>query len=119
MRIYVAGPMTGIPYFNFPLFNRVADRLREQGHEVFNPAERDNERHGVDISENNHTGDQKQAQEQYGFSLREALADDMDYICREANCICMLPGWEYSTGAKAEHALAVCLGHSIMYWSEE
>ncbi len=118
MRVYIAGPMTGIPHFNFPLFNAVADKLRAQGHEVFNPAERDNERHGVDISKDNVTGDPALAEKQYGFSLREALADDMAYICLQANCICMLPDWEGSPGAKAEHALAYALGHSIMYWSE-
>ena len=31
----------------------------------------------------------------YGFSLREALAADMKYICEEASiAIALLPGWE-------------------------
>ncbi len=118
MNIYVAGPMTGIPYFNFPLFNKVSAKLRAMGYRVFNPAEHDNERHGVDISAGNHTGDQALAAKQHGFSIREALAADMEFICLEADAICMLPGWETSTGARAEHALAVCLRHTIMYWSE-
>ena len=118
MRIYIAGPMSGVPHFNFPLFNEVAAKLREQGHEVFNPAERDNERHGKDISADNHTGSQEEAAKNHGFSLREALADDTNYICLEANAICMLPGWEQSGGARAEHALACTLRHTIMYWSE-
>ena len=117
MKIYLAGPMTGIPFFNFPLFNEVTDKLREQGHEVFNPAERDNERHGYDISEGNHEGCPMLAAKQHGFNLREALADDMEYICRHATAICMLPGWEKSTGARAEHALACALALTIMYWS--
>ncbi len=117
LKIYVAGPMTGIPHFNFPLFNKVTGTLRELGHEVFNPAERDIERHGgVDIS--NPSGDQNQAAKEHGFSLREALADDMEYICKTATAIMMLPGWEGSPGARAEHALAHCLKHKILYWSE-
>lgn len=50
MKVYVAGPMRGIPEFNFPAFNLAAKNLRADGHVVFNPAERDNERHGTDIS---------------------------------------------------------------------
>jgi len=38
-RLYLAGPMSGLPQHNFPLFNRVAAHLRARGHAVFNPAE--------------------------------------------------------------------------------
>jgi Domain of unknown function (DUF4406) len=118
MKVYLAGPMTGIPFFNFPLFHKVATRLRDQGHEVFNPAERDIVRHnGTDIS--NAEGDPAKAARDHGFSLREALAEDTAYICNEATAICMLPGWESSAGARAEHALAACLKHTIMYHIED
>ncbi|MGB3485339.1 MAG: DUF4406 domain-containing protein [Mycobacterium sp.] len=53
MKIYVAGPMRGIPEFNFPAFHAAAAKLRADGHHVFNPAERDIETHGVDISKGN------------------------------------------------------------------
>ena len=39
LRLYLAGPMSGIAAYNYPQFNRVADWLRKRGHEVFNPAE--------------------------------------------------------------------------------
>ncbi|TGT76197.1 MULTISPECIES: DUF4406 domain-containing protein [unclassified Mesorhizobium] len=114
--IYIAGPMTGIPEFNFPAFNAAADKFRAEGHSVFNPAERDIERHnGVDISKGNATGCQTEAAKQHGFSLRDALADDTAYICKEATAIAMLPGWENSKGARAEWHLAVALGHEIIY----
>ena len=113
---YLAGPMSGIANFNFPAFHAAAEHLRSLGHKVFNPAERDIERHGgTDISKDNHAGDPSLAAKVHGFSLREALADDTAYICKEANAIAMLPGWEKSNGARAEHALAVALGHSILY----
>lgn len=116
MKCYLAGPMSGIPNFNFPAFNSAAYTLRKQGYEVFNPAERDIERHGgVDISIGNETGDQALAVATHSFSLRDALADDTAYICKEANAIAMLPGWENSKGARAEHALAVALGHQVIY----
>jgi Domain of unknown function (DUF4406) len=38
-RIYIAGPMTGLPDFNYPAFNAEAARLRALGYEVENPAE--------------------------------------------------------------------------------
>jgi hypothetical protein len=38
-KIYVSGPMTGMPELNFPLFNAVTARLREMGWEVVNPVE--------------------------------------------------------------------------------
>lgn len=116
MRVYVAGPMSGIKEFNFPAFHAAAAKLRNEGHIVFNPAERDIERHnGVDISKGNASGSQEVAAEEHGFSLRDALADDTWWICKEADAIALLPGWEDSKGARAEHALAVALGHTIIH----
>lgn len=115
MKVYLAGPMRGIPLFNFPAFHAAASKLRAQGHEVFNPAERDIEHHGADISAGNMEGDEQKATEQFGFSLRDAMADDCFYICKVANAIALLPGWEKSKGAKAERALGLALGHEIIY----
>ena len=39
MRLYIAGPMTGIEGFNFDAFYRAAHVWRESGWEVVNPAE--------------------------------------------------------------------------------
>ena len=39
MRVYISGPMTGIPELNFPAFNAAARRLRYNGWTVENPAE--------------------------------------------------------------------------------
>jgi len=110
MKYYLAGPMRGIPEFNFPAFNAAAEKLRAEGHFVFNPAERDNERHGTDISKGNATGCEVKAAADHGFNLREALGDDLAFICREADAIALLPGWEKSKGANAERATAVALG---------
>jgi Domain of unknown function (DUF4406) len=116
MRIYLAGPMTGIPEFNFPAFNSYAYALRKMGHVVFNPAERDIQRHGgVDISIGNETGCQKVAAEVHGFSLRDALADDCEFICKNADAIAMMPGWENSAGAMAEWHLAKALKLKFLY----
>lgn len=118
-RIYLAGPMRGLPNFNFPRFHAVAKALRMDGHDVFSPAEKDNERHGTDISAGNTTGDEKIAAQQHGFNLRDALAMDLDYICKQATTIALLPGWEKSTGAQAEWRTALALGLEIVYLHEE
>lgn len=114
MKVYVAGPMRGIPHFNFPAFHAAAAKLRAAGHEVFNPAERDCERHGTDISVGNATGCEATAVKEHGFDLRTALHEDLRFICLEADAIALLPGWERSKGATAEHATAVALGLRIL-----
>lgn len=121
--IYLAGPMQGYPQFNFPRFNAVAQALRANGHKVFNPAEKDIERHaGTDISKGNTSGSLAEVKSKHGFSLRQALSEDMEYICKEADTIALLPGWEKSNGAMAEHRTAVALlseGMEIIYFTEE
>ena len=113
MRIYIAGKMQGLPHFNFPLFHAVTKHLRGQGHEVFNPAERDEEQYGKEVSASE-TGDLKDTKE-IGFNLNEALEADMVWICRHAEAVALLPGWETSKGANAEKALAHALGVQVFY----
>lgn len=106
--------MRGYPQFNFPAFNAAAVKLRNEGHEVFNPAERDLERSGgVDIT--NATGCEEQLKREHGVTIRECLHDDLVWICEHAEAIALLPGWEKSTGARAEHATAVALGLKFIY----
>jgi hypothetical protein len=114
MKVYLAGPMRGIPEFNFPAFNAATLRLRSAGHEVFNPAERDNQRHGVDISKGNTAGCEDIAAKEHGFDLRVALGEDLAFICAHAEAIALLPGWENSKGARAEHATAIALGLKVL-----
>ena len=109
MKLYVAGPMRGIPEFNFPAFFETSRILRALGHTVFNPAERDNDHHGTDISKGNTDGSEAQAAAEHGFSLRNALAADTTWISQQADGIVVLPGFSQSSGAKAEVALALAL----------
>jgi hypothetical protein len=105
MRIYVAGPMRGYPEFNHPEFHAATRTLRELGHEVFSPAEHDNA-NGYDF-----TGKAGAPEDMHeaGFDLRAALGDDLTWICREADAIVVLVGWEKSLGAAAEVATAHAL----------
>jgi hypothetical protein len=115
-RIYLAGPMSNIPFFNFPAFDAAAYMLRRQGHFVFNPAERDVERHGEDISVGNFTGCLKQAIEHHAFSLEDALMDDLTFIIKGGcTTIAFLPGWEYSGGCSIEWVTAKHFKREFMY----
>ena len=113
MKIYVAGPMRGYPDFNFPAFHAASAKLREQGHMVFSPAEKDQSIHGKDFAKG--TDGTLSSIESTGFSLRRALGDDTAWICSEGEGIYLLKGWEASKGAKAEKALAEALGLEVMY----
>lgn len=103
MKIYVAGPMRGIPEFNHPAFDRAARDLRALGHEVFSPAEADRDK-GHDFA--GHDGTLTQAD---GFDLRAALSADLAWITAHADAVVVLPGWQRSLGAQAEVATARAL----------
>lgn len=103
--VYVAGPMRGLPEFNFPAFNAADDRLTDLGYDVFNPAARDRAT-GFDPS--GMTGHENLTA--HGFDLRAALGADTYYIAHHADGILLLDGWENSSGARAELALAAALG---------
>lgn len=105
MRVYLAGPMRGLPQFNFPAFDAGAATLEALGHEVFNPADRDR---GTGFTTKGLTGHEDLAA--MGFSLREALAADTWWISRNADAVALLPGWQKSSGVAAEIALAHALG---------
>lgn len=113
MKIYVAGPMRNKPEFNFPAFHAASKRLRAAGHKVFSPAERDEEVHGTDFSKG--TDGTIESIANTGFSLRRSLGDDLDWICKHADGVYLLEGWENSKGALAEKATAEALGLEVMY----
>ena len=95
MTVYIAGPMSGLPDFNYPAFNAVAAELRAEGQTVVNPAENDSGSTG----------------QPWEFYMRLGLIGLMQ--CDE---IMLLPGWENSPGACLEHHVAEALGMRISKW---
>jgi len=90
-KIYLAGPMTGLPEFNKPAFITKASELEQEGHIVLNPA-----------------------------VLPEGMKwEEYMYICipmvSVADEIYMLKGWEESKGASIEHKEALAQGKSVVY----
>ena len=92
-RVYLAGPMTGLPGHNFPAFHAAAAVLRERGHDVVSPAE----------ANAAHVG--QWTWEQF---MRVDLA--LLVTCER---IAMLPGWARSKGASLEHHVATALGMPV------
>ena len=105
MKIYVAGGMRGLKDFNIPAFDSATKKLRAEGHTVFNPVEQDCARDGL---EHDASLEDKVAAATR-TNIREALGDDLRWICQEADCVALLPGWENSKGARAERATALAL----------
>lgn len=95
-RIYLAGPMTGLPEFNYPAFHAEAARLRQLGYHVENPAE------------NNAPADAP-----WSSYLRLALAQLIT-----CDSIAMLPGWDKSKGARLEYHVASELGMQVLTASQ-
>ncbi len=95
MKAYLAGPMSGIPDFNFPEFKRMTALLRSQGWEIISPAEQDEER-GIS---HNAEGDPSKLKETWG----DILAYDVKLIADGGlDAIVFLPNWSNSKGAKLE-----------------
>lgn len=102
--VYLSGPMTGHPEFNYPAFHVAAAALRAAGYVVYSPAE---DAEGNAIDRTGLTGHEKAVD--IGFDLRAAFADYARHITTDADAVAVLPGWLTSPGARAEVALAEAL----------
>lgn len=92
-RIYISGPMTGLPGLNFGAFHAAAAQLRAIGYDVVNPAEKQSE--SEDLS----------WEEYLRQDLRQMLTCDT---------IALLPGWEASKGAHLELHVAHRVGMTVV-----
>lgn len=99
MAIYISGPMTGYPEYNFPAFRSAANRLRAIGLEVISPHE---------FGEG---GDQ---------SWADYLRKDLLAMLEHCDSVATLHGWEKSRGAQLEVHVANTLGmrvESVDWWA--
>jgi hypothetical protein len=112
--LYIAGPMRGVAWFNYPMFDRVAKELREAGNEVISPADEDR-KVGFDPFANPEyriadacTFPSEASFESFDKTVRRCL--DAVLRCDE---IVLLPGWEESQGALAELSIAAWMGKRV------
>lgn len=92
-RVYIAGPMMGIPDYNVQAFNEAANLLKRQGFLVENPAD-----HGIVP----------------GAVWEDYMAYDLNRLGL-CGCIYMLPGWASSRGATVEWRLAAMLKMRVLF----
>ncbi|MFS7382267.1 DUF4406 domain-containing protein [Rahnella inusitata] len=90
MKVYIAGPMTGLPHFNRPAFNQAALNLSFEKHVPLNPAILPD-----------------------GLTEADYMAVGITMLQR-ADAIFLLTGWQFSAGTRAEHALALKLGLEVI-----
>lgn len=102
MKFYIAGPMSGIPQFNFPAFFELGAKVRELGHEVINPAEIDTEEdQGAALASPD--GSLKTVTKTWG----DFLMRDVKIVADQVDGIVVLPNWEDSRGARLEVFVAL------------
>lgn len=95
-KIYIAGPMTGLPEFNYPAFHEAEEWLRKFEYEPLNPARLESH---IDLKVNL-SGD-----ELWAWYMRRAIE-----MLIQAEEICLLSGWNASKGARLEQRIAAALG---------
>jgi hypothetical protein len=114
-KYYLAGPMSGLPQFNFPLFYRVAKSLRAQGYDVVSPAELDDIK-DAGAALTSKTGNPKEAKRSWG----DFLARDVKLLADGGiTGIIFLPGWEKSSGAKLEAFVGLLKKFTFMRWDDD
>lgn len=91
-RIYLSGPMTGLPNLNFPAFRIEAARLRAMGYEVVNPAELNPDPNA---------------------DWHECMRHDLAELLK-CDAVALLDGWQRSAGAHLEMHVAHRVGMEIM-----
>ncbi len=108
--VYIAGPMRGIPNFNFPAFDKAKAELEGMGYRVISPADLDREA-GIDGSDDL-SGLLPERQDSL---LRDCIRRDVLAIINECDGLYVMRGWENSRGCAVEIALAKFLGLEIVY----
>lgn len=101
MRGYLAGPMRGIPLWNFPAFDDYATWLRGAGWDIVSPADLDRDAGFTEFTETLPDG-----------FIHEALRRDVEALLT-VEAIVLMPGWQDSTGAKFELSVAENLGLDV------
>lgn len=117
MKLYLAGPMSGIPQFNYPAFAAAAEKLREQGHTVLNPAEMDDPKtRELALASMDGSLD---SGVWHGESWADFLARDVKIVADSVEGVALLKGWEKSRGARLEAYVALTVQKPVYLVMED
>lgn len=106
MKIYLAGPMSNLPQFNFPEFYRVTTALRAAGWDVVSPAELDDADTAASALKSK-DGKPQDAHRTWG----DYLARDVKMIANDGiEGIVFLKDWQKSRGARLEASVGLLCG---------
>ena len=109
---YLAGPMSGLPQMNFPMFERVGRLLRKQGYDMVSPAE-------LDSPEEQALAMQSNGEWMSHMTWGDFLARDVKLLADGGiTGIIFLPGWEASSGAKLEATVGLLKKFTFMRWDD-
>jgi hypothetical protein len=113
MTLYIAGPMTDHPAFNYPAFDNLADALRYEGFNAVSPAELDTRetRSAALASPDGSPGSGTVNGETWG----DFLSRDVKIISDVVDGVVLMPGWEASKGARLEAFIARHVGKPVFY----
>ena len=102
MTAYLAGPMRGYEFDNFPAFSAATAQLRLAGIAVSSPAE-----HDVELGYN------PWDPETFGcITLEECMQWDLQQVAA-CDAVILLPGWEESEGVNRELSVALWCGRDV------
>lgn len=105
---YLAGPMTGIPQFNFPYFDKVAAALRAQGIDVTSPSEMDSpEIRAAALASPDGIPNERTSG---GHTWGDFLARDLKLIADQVDGVILMDAWYKSKGARQEAFTALQCG---------
>lgn len=110
VKCYIAGPMSGVPQFNFPAFDAAAADLRSRGYDIVSPAELDDEEVRAEALASP-DGKPKGREHAAGQTWGDFLARDVKLIADDGiKGIIFLPNWWKSRGARLEAFVGLLCG---------
>lgn len=119
MITYLAGPMSGKPQYNYPLFLEAAEKMREAGWRIINPAEMDKEEVFEESMAAEETKVLGMGDTVAGHTWGDFLSRDVKLIAdSDIDSIMLLPEWETSKGARLEVFVCMNLGYPVYFYND-
>lgn len=118
-KYYLAGPMSGRPQYNIPMFDAVASLLRAEGYDIVSPAEMDSETiREIALADSVADGKGRMVEKDGTVhTWGDFLKRDVKIVADVVDGIIYLPGWEKSRGARLEGFVAACSGKPIFEYN--